>query len=72
MIKFLVSAAVLVSLSASASAQMMKCSSENMAKSTTMMQTMQDGPGKMAMGKEMGWPTWKRLRAICGVPVCTT
>jgi hypothetical protein len=54
MIKFFVSTAILIGLTASASAQMMNCSSENMAKSATMMQTMQDGPGKMAMGKEMG------------------
>lgn len=54
MIKILVSVAALAALTSSASAQMMKCSSENMAKSAAMMQTMQDGPGKMAMGKEMG------------------
>ena len=49
-----ISAALLACLSAPASAEMMKCTSENMAKTTTMMQTMQDGPSKMAMGKEMG------------------
>ena len=54
MIKYLVSAALLVTFAAPASAGMMKCSSENMAKSATMMQTMPDGPGKMGMGKEMG------------------
>ena len=35
-------------------AKMMACTGENMAKSTAAMQTMADGPGKMAMGKEMG------------------
>ena len=51
--KIFTSAALLACLSAPASAEM-KCTSENMAKTTTMMQSMQDGPGKMAMGKEMG------------------
>jgi hypothetical protein len=52
--KMFVSAALLVCLSAPAAAEMMKCTGENMAKTGTMMQTMQDGPGKMGMGKEMG------------------
>jgi hypothetical protein len=49
-------AAIFLSLAASApaSAQMMACSGENMAKSATMMMAMPDGPQKMAMGKEMG------------------
>ena len=37
-----------------ASAAMMACTGENMAKTTTMMTGMADGPGKMDMGKEMG------------------
>ena len=53
-IKYLFPVALLVSFAAPASAAMMKCSGDNMAKSATMMQTMADGPGKMAMGKEMG------------------
>ena len=36
-----------------ASAAMMKCSSENMAKSVAAGGAMPDGPGKMAMMKEM-------------------
>jgi hypothetical protein len=36
-----------------ASAAMMKCTSDNMAKTTMMMNSMQDGPGKVAMGKHM-------------------
>jgi hypothetical protein len=52
--KMIVSAAFLALLSVPASAEMMKCTGENMAKTSTMMQTMQDGPGKMAVGKEMG------------------
>ena len=52
--KYLFSAALLVTFAAPASAGMMKCSSDNMAKSNTMMQTMPDGAGKMGMGKEMG------------------
>ncbi|HEV7635559.1 MAG TPA: hypothetical protein VGO54_09005 [Bradyrhizobium sp.] len=39
---------------APASAKMMACSGENMAKTTTMMTTMADGPGKMGMSKEIG------------------
>ena len=54
MIKFLIPAALLASFVTPASAAMMKCTSENMAKSAAMMQTMADGPGKMGMGKEMG------------------
>jgi hypothetical protein len=37
-----------------ASAAMMACTGENMAKSGMMMATMQDGPTKMGMAKEMG------------------
>jgi hypothetical protein len=36
-----------------ASAAMMKCTSDNMMKTTMMMNSMQDGAGKTAMGKEM-------------------
>ncbi len=37
-----------------ASAKMMACTGENMAKSVTAGGAMPDGPGKMAMMKEMG------------------
>nr|WP_291866515.1 hypothetical protein [Bradyrhizobium sp.] len=37
-----------------ASAKMMACTGENMAKSVTAMSGMPDTPGKMAMAKEMG------------------
>ena len=37
-----------------ASAAMMSCSGENMAKTSTTIAGMPDGPNKMAMGKEMG------------------
>lgn len=37
-----------------ASAKMMSCTSANMAKSVSAGATMQDGPAKMAMMKEMG------------------
>jgi hypothetical protein len=37
-----------------ASAAMMACTGDNMAKTTTMMTGMPEGPGKMGMGKEMG------------------
>lgn len=37
-----------------ASAAMMKCTSDNMMKSTSMMGMMPDTPGKMAANKEMG------------------
>ena len=37
-----------------ASAKMMACTSDNMAKSMTMGATMQDGPAKMGMMKEVG------------------
>ena len=36
-----------------ASAAMMGCSGENMAKTSAMMNTMPDGPGKMGMTREM-------------------
>jgi hypothetical protein len=50
----LITAAVFSALALSpASAAMMKCTSENLAKSSAMMNSMQDGPGKVAMGKEM-------------------
>jgi hypothetical protein len=53
--KILVAAAMLSAIAVSpASAAMMKCTSDNMAKSTTMMSTMADGPGKMAANKEIG------------------
>ena len=39
---------------APASAKMMACSGDNMAKSSTAMMGMADGPGKMGMNKEMG------------------
>ena len=55
--KIWVAAAMLSVLAASvspASAAMMKCTSDNMMKSTTMMGTMPDSPGKMAANKEMG------------------
>ena len=54
MSKMIASAAFLALLSVPASAETMKCTGENMAKTSTMMQTMQDGPGKKAMDKEMG------------------
>jgi hypothetical protein len=37
-----------------ASAAMMKCTGDNMMKSTSMMMTMPDSPGKMAANKEIG------------------
>jgi hypothetical protein len=50
----LITAALFSALALSpASAAMMKCTSENLAKSSAMMNSMQDGPGKTAMGKEM-------------------
>jgi hypothetical protein len=53
--KILISAAILSAFALSpASAAMMACSSDNMMKSTTMMMTMPDTPGKMAANKEMG------------------
>ena len=39
---------------ASAKAKATACSGENMAKTTNAMATMPDGPGKMALGKQMG------------------
>jgi len=54
--KILVAAAMLsaLAISSPASAAMMKCTSDNMMKSTTMMATMPDSPGKMAANKEIG------------------
>jgi hypothetical protein len=53
--KILITAAAFSTLAFTpASAAMMACTSENMAKTTAMMPTMQDGPAKMGMGKEIG------------------
>ena len=50
----LITAAMFSALALSpASAAMMKCTSDNMIKSTMMMNSMQDGPAKVAMGKEI-------------------
>jgi hypothetical protein len=50
----LATALVSAVLVAPASAAMMKCTSDNMAKSVAAGGAMADGPGKMAMMKEMG------------------
>lgn len=53
--KILTIAAVFSALAiAPASAKMMACSGENMAKSQAAMAGMPEGPGKMGMAKEMG------------------
>jgi Ni/Co efflux regulator RcnB len=53
--KILIVAAMFSAFAAApASAAMMACTADNMAKTTTMMTTMADGPSKMGMGKEMG------------------
>jgi hypothetical protein len=50
----LITAAMLSAVALSpASAAMMKCTSDNMAKSSMMMNAMPDGMGKTAMSKEM-------------------
>ena len=52
--KILMTAAVFSALAFTpASAKMMACTGDNMAKSNMMMAGMADGPGKMGMGKEM-------------------
>jgi hypothetical protein len=50
----LVTAAAVALATGPASAAMMSCSGENMTKTSNAMTTMQDGPDKTAMGKEMG------------------
>ena len=53
--KILITAAMFSVLALTpASAKMMACTGENMAKSNTMMMGMAEGPGKMGMNKEMG------------------
>lgn len=53
--KILITAAVFSALALTpASAKMMACTGDNMAKSSGMMMGMPDSPGKMAMTKEMG------------------
>jgi hypothetical protein len=53
--KILITAAMFAALAFTpASAKMMACSGENMAKTTAMADKMPDGPGKMGMAKEMG------------------
>jgi hypothetical protein len=55
LMKILITAATFSALAFTpASAMMMSCSGDNMAKTGMMMTTMADGPAKMAMGKEMG------------------
>lgn len=52
--KILITAAVFSALALTpASAKMMACTGENMAKSTAAMSGMPDTPGKMGMAKEM-------------------
>jgi hypothetical protein len=53
--KILITAAMFSALAFTpASAAMMACTGDNMAKSNMMMTTMADGPAKTGMGKEMG------------------
>jgi hypothetical protein len=53
--KILITAAMLSAFALSpASAAMMACTGDNMMKSTTMMSTMPETPGKMAANKEIG------------------
>jgi hypothetical protein len=53
--RVLIAAAALAAFAVSpASAAMMKCTGDNMMKSTSMMMTMPDSPGKMAANKEIG------------------
>ena len=53
--KILIGAAMLSALAFTpASAKMMACTGDNMAKMNMMMAGMPDGPGRMAMEKEMG------------------
>jgi hypothetical protein len=53
--RFLIAAVVVSGFAVSpASAAMMKCTGDNMMKSTTMMMTMPDSPGKTAANKEIG------------------
>jgi hypothetical protein len=56
LMRVLITAAIssALALAPASAAKMAACTGENMAKTTTMMVTMPDGPGKMAMGKEMG------------------
>ena len=50
----LITAAMFSALALSpASAAMMACTSDNLAKSSMMMNSMQDGPAKVSMGKHM-------------------
>ena len=53
--KILITAAMFSALAFTpASAEMMACTGDNMAKTNMMMTTMADGPTKTGMGKEMG------------------
>jgi hypothetical protein len=69
--RFLIAAAVVSAFAvSSASAAMMKCTSDNMMKSTSMMSTMPDSPGKMAANKEIGMANMAmsqgKMGAACG------
>jgi hypothetical protein len=68
--KILITAAVFSALAFTpASAKMMGCSGENMAKTNMMMTGMADGPGKMGMSKEMGMANMEmskgNMRSAC-------
>jgi hypothetical protein len=69
--KILVAAAMLSALAISpASAAMMKCTSDNMMKSTSMMMTMPESSGKTAANKEIGMANTAmsqgKMGAACG------
>jgi hypothetical protein len=51
--KILITAALMSVVAAPASAAMMSCTSDNMAKTYATMDNIPDGPSKMAMGKEL-------------------
>jgi hypothetical protein len=68
--KVLISAALFSALAFTpASAKMISCTGENMAKTGMMMGTMQDGPGKMGMNREMGMANMDmsngKMRSAC-------
>jgi hypothetical protein len=61
--KILITAAMFSALAFTpASAAMMACTGDNMAKSNTMMMGMADGPAKMGMSKEMGMANMEMSR----------
>jgi hypothetical protein len=68
--RILIAAAVLSTFAFTPASAMMKCTSDNMAKSSAMMNTMPDTPSKRAADKEIGMANADmssgKMKSACG------